>query len=149
MLYAAFVNDGSIIQPWVVRENRHATITPEFWVRDAFSRETASIVLESLIFSVEHGTGQAARIPGTNLAGKTGTAELKLAQGERGEELGWFVLMTADEDEPYPLLVVSMVEGVENRGGSGYVVPKVTAVFHFAELMRMAPVYLGFGQWLN
>ena len=149
VLYAAFVNDGSIIQPRLVRNNQHTTITPEFWIRDAFSPETARIVLESLIYSVEHGTGQAARIPGTNLAGKTGTAELKHAQGERGAELGWFVLMTADEDEPYPLLVVSMVEGVENRGGSGYVVPRVTAVFHFADLLRMAPVYLGFGQWLN
>ena len=88
--------------------------------------------LESLVFSVEYGTGRNARIPGINLAGKTGTAEIKLTQDDdTGRELGWFVLLTADEDAENPLLVVSMVEDVQGRGGSGHVVTRVRQIFEW------------------
>ena len=144
--YSAFVNEGSIIRPRLISR---AHQSPEFWLENVFSPQTAEIILDSLIYSVEVGTGRLARQPDMVLAGKTGTAELKLTQADDGIELGWFVLMTADEDEEHPLLVVSMVEGVQNRGGSGYVVPKVASIFPYAELTRMPPIYLGFGRWTN
>jgi len=126
-IYAAFVNNGNIIQPSLIYENAYPL---RIWIPNAFSPETASVVLDSLIFSVEHGTGRPARIPGTTLAGKTGTAEIKLTQDDTaGRELGWFVLLTADENAENPLLVVSMVEDVQGRGGSGYVVPRVASLF--------------------
>ncbi|MCL2421911.1 MAG: penicillin-binding transpeptidase domain-containing protein, partial [Defluviitaleaceae bacterium] len=127
-IYAAFVNEGNILQPrlfydGMVYDNFAERAAPVFWIEDAFSPETARVVLDSLIHSIEVGTGQAARLPGITLAGKTGTAEIKLAQDDTtGTELGWFVLLTVDEAEN-PLLVVSMVEDVHGRGGSGYVVP--------------------------
>jgi len=125
-IYGAFVNQGNIMQPHLIFGN-----TPQMWLPQAFSPETARVVLDSLAFSVEHGTGRNARIQGVNLAGKTGTAELKLTQDDdSGRELGWFVLLTADEDALNPLLVVSMVEDVQGRGGSGYVVPRVRQVFY-------------------
>ena len=127
VIYAAFINDGNILTPRLIYSS---TALPTVWKPNAISPETARIVLDSLIFSIEEGTGRNARIPGVTLAGKTGTAELKLTQyDEGGEELGWFVLFTADEDAENPLLVVSMVEGVQGRGGSGYVVPRVAALF--------------------
>jgi len=127
VIYAAFVNDGNIIQPRLIYDGANQ---PQYWFTQAFSPETARIVLESLIFSVDYGTGRNARIPGRTLAGKTGTAEIKLTQDdEGGTELGWFVLLTADEDEQNPLLVISMVEDVHGRGGSGYVVPRVKQIF--------------------
>jgi len=130
VMYSAFVNAGSIIQPRLINQ-RDVLSEPQFWIENVVTAETAGIVLDSLIFSVDYGTGRPARIPGTVLAGKTGTAELKLTQDdEDGTELGWFVLMTADESEAQPLLVVSMVENVQGRGGSGYVVPRVASVFN-------------------
>jgi len=127
VIYTAFVNEGNILEPRLIYNRPY---TPQLWRPNAFTPETARIVLDSLIYSVEYGTGRPARIPGTTLAGKTGTAELKLTQGdEDGTELGWFVLFTADQNTENPLLVVSMVEGVENRGGSGYVVPRVASLF--------------------
>ena len=61
---------------------------------------------------------------------KSVTAELKHAQGDTtGVELGWFVLLTADANTENSLLVVSMVEDVQSRGGSGYVVPRVASLF--------------------
>jgi len=149
-VYSTFVNAGSMIRPQLIspRLVYDVFFEPEFWRENIVSPETARIVLDSLIFSVDYGTGRPARSPERIFAGKTGTAELKLSQDdEDGIELGWFVLMTADEGEAHPLLVVSMVEGVENRGGSGYVIPKIVSTFNFAELRRRSPIYFGFGQW--
>ena len=127
VIYAAFVNDGNIIEPRLIYGNPSVTA----WIPNAFSPDTARTVLDSLIFSIEYGTGRGARIPGVNLAGKTGTAEIKLTQNdETGTELGWFVLLTADDNAEAPLLVISMVEDVQGRGGSGYVVPRVREVFY-------------------
>ena len=126
-IYAAFITQGDIMMP---RLTHNIANPPQVWIPGAFSPETARVVLDSLIFSVEYGTGRNARIPGTPLAGKTGTAEIKLTQDDvTGRELGWFVLLTADENAQNPLLVVSMVEDVQGRGGSGYVVPRVRQIF--------------------
>jgi penicillin-binding protein len=128
-IYAAFVNDGNILQPRLIYDWSNE---PQYWFPNAFSPETARIVLDSLIQTVEVGTGRNARIAGRTLAGKTGTAEIKLTQEDKGgTELGWFVLFTADDDEQNPLLVLSMVENVHGRGGSGYVVPRVRQVFEW------------------
>jgi len=142
-IYGAFLTEGNVLEPRLVLDNAHtgrmgeqlaeqATSPPQMWIPNAFSSETARVVLDSLVFSVEHGTGQGARIPGMTLAGKTGTAEIKLTQDDdTGRELGWFVLLTADEDIANPLLVVSMVEDVQGRGGSGYVVTRVRRIFEW------------------
>jgi len=126
-IYAAFVNEGNILQPWLIMDNPYR---PAVWKPNAFSPVTARVVLDSLIYSINYGTGQGARVPGRVLAGKTGTAELKLTQDDQdGTELGWFVLLTTEETEN-PLLVVSMVEDVQGRGGSGYVVTRVATLFN-------------------
>ncbi len=123
-IYAAFVNEGNIIQPTL----RYGS-SPTFWKEGAFSPETATTIKNALIQVVERGTGTEAKIAGKKLGGKTGTAEIKQSkEDETGTELGWFVLFTADNSSS-PLLVVSMVEDVKGRGGSHYVVPKVKALF--------------------
>ena len=45
-----------------------------------------------------------------------------------GTELGWLAVFTSNPDAESPVLVVSMVEDVKERGGSGYVVDKVKGV---------------------
>ena len=127
IIYGAFITEGNILEPRLIFDNAPA---PQVWMPNAFSPETAEIVLDSLIFSVYYGTGRNARIAGRTLAGKTGTAEIKLTQDDDdGRELGWFVLLDADENIENPLLVVSMVEDVQGRGGSGYVVTRVRQIF--------------------
>ena len=54
-------------------------------------------------------------------------AETKASRDEDATEYGWFAVMTADADATKPVLVVSMVEGVESLGGSTYVVTGVSA----------------------
>ena len=71
------------------------------------------------------GTGYAAHRDDILLAGKTGTAEIKASKDDTsGTELGWFAIFTAEDTVERPILIISMVEDVKGRGGSGYVVKK-------------------------
>ena len=45
-----------------------------------------------------------------------------------GTELGWFAIFTAEDTVERPILIISMVEDVKGRGGSGYVVKKDSLV---------------------
>ena len=76
-----------------------------------------------------NGTGYAARREDVVLAGKTGTAEIKASKEDTsGTELGWFSIFTAEETAKRPIMLVTMVEDVKGRGGSGYVVEKAGRV---------------------
>ena len=123
-IYSAFCNEGNIIKPYLVYQNE-AEI--EYWIPGAFSNETASRVLEGTkkVVNDSIGTGYAAHRDDIVLAGKTGTAEIKASKEDTsGTELGWFAIYTAEKDIECPILIISMVEDVKGRGGSGYVVKK-------------------------
>ena len=122
-IYSAFCNEGNVIKPYLVYQNEAEA---EYWIPGAFSNETASRVLEGTkkVVNDSNGTGYAAHRDDILLAGKTGTAEIKTSKDDTsGTELGWFAIFTA-EDTECPILIISMVEDVKGRGGSGYVVKK-------------------------
>ena len=127
-IYSAFCNEGNIIKPYLVYQNEEAA---EYWISDAFSNETASRVLEGTkkVVNDSNGTGYAAHRDDILLAGKTGTAEIKASKDDiSGTELGWFAIFTAEDTVERPILIISMVEDVKGRGGSGYVVKKDSLV---------------------
>ena len=127
-IYSAFCNEGNIIKPYLVYQAK-ATVT--FWMPGAFSKETANQVLEGTkkVVNDSHGTGYAAHRDDVVLAGKTGTAEIKASKDDTsGTELGWFAIYSTEETVEHPILIISMVEDVKGRGGSGYVVKKDSAV---------------------
>ncbi len=127
-IYFAFCNEGNIIKPYLVYQNE---VSAEYWISGAFSSETASRVLEGTkkVVNDSHGTGYAAHWDDIVLAGKTGTAEIKASKDDTsGTELGWFAVFTAEETVERPILIISMVEDVKGRGGSGYVVKKDSLV---------------------
>ncbi len=72
------------------------------------------------------GTAHSGKINGMPIAGKTGTAELKLKQDEKGAELGWFVAYRTGAPN---LLIAMMIENVQERGGSRIPVEKVKNIF--------------------
>ena len=127
-IYSAFCNEGNIIKPYLVYQNE---VSAEYWISGAFSSETASRVLEGTkkVVNDSHGTGYAAHRDDIVLAGKTGTAEIKASKDDTsGTELGWFAVFTAEKTVERPILIISMVEDVKGRGGSGYVVKKDSRV---------------------
>ncbi|MEE1250886.1 MAG: penicillin-binding transpeptidase domain-containing protein [Lachnospiraceae bacterium] len=127
-IYSAFCNEGNVIKPYLVYQEKAAST---YWIPEAFSKETANQVLEGTkkVVNDLHGTGYAAHRDDVVLAGKTGTAEIKASKEDAsGTELGWLAIYTAEETVERPILIVSMVEDVKERGGSGYVVTKESAV---------------------
>lgn len=123
-IYTAFCNEGNVVKPHLLYSQETKT---EYWIPNAFSVNHTNIVLEGLKKAVNdsHGTGYAAHREDILLAGKTGTAEIKVSKEDTsGTELGWFAIFTAEKTEENPILIISMVEDVKGRGGSGYVVGK-------------------------
>ena len=60
------------------------------------------------------------------IAGKTGTAEIKVSQDdENGTEIGWFNAFRVTDNADEQLLIINMIEDVKDRGGSHYLLPKV------------------------
>lgn len=127
-IYSAFLNKGNMVQPYLTY--RQGEINP-YWISQAFSEDTAKTVLDAMIRVVNdaHGTGYGAHREDLLLAGKTGTAEIKSSKEDiSGTELGWFAVCTAKGSARRPILLISMVEDVKERGGSGYVVKKIDQV---------------------
>lgn len=121
-IYSAFVNDGNMIKPYIEYSD-----STEYWIENAFTKEAANTIKNDLIQVVENnnGTAHEAKISGVTIAGKTGTAELKNSKDEEGEELGWFNAFIVSDNKDEQLLTINMIENVENRGGSHYLLPKV------------------------
>lgn len=126
-IYSGFVNEGNMVMPYIEYKKDAQT---KYYKENAFSKEVANTIKNDLIQTIENpeGTAHSGKIDGLTLAGKTGTAETKSAKGEEAKEYGWFNCFIADENSDKQLLVVSMVENVENKGGSSYVVNKVKNV---------------------
>ncbi|MDD6213039.1 MAG: penicillin-binding transpeptidase domain-containing protein [Clostridiales bacterium] len=126
-IYTAFSNEGNMLTP-VLEMGKESSL----WKEDVFSEEACQRVNQALIkvVSSSKGTAHGAAIDGLSLAGKTGTAEIKASQSDTsGTELGWFAAYTTDLSEDNALLLVTMVEDVKGRGGSGYVVKKNRSIF--------------------
>ncbi|SDM96891.1 penicillin-binding protein [Fictibacillus solisalsi] len=123
--YTPFINNGNLIAPKLEKEDK-----PEqkIWKKNVISSETASRIRSDLVKVVEdkRGTGYKPPLKNLVLAGKTGTAELKSKIGEKGKENGYFVAFNQKDPS---LLISMMIEGVQDKGGSHYVIPKVKNSF--------------------
>lgn len=127
-LYSIFANNGNMVKPYIEIKQDSET---EFIKEHAFSNAVTQIIKDDLIQTIEspEGTGHSAKIAGLTLAGKTGTAETKSTKIEEGKEIGWFNVFVADQNSDKQYLIISMVESVENKGGSHYVIEKVKQIF--------------------
>ena len=102
--------------------------------------KVARQVRSMLQLAVDEGTGQAARIPGYEVAGKTGTAEIALPDGSgyaKGIYVASFVGMVP-ADHPR-LVVLAAVDGTPRYGGEA-AAPAVQKIMRFAlQHLEIAP----------
>lgn len=103
-LYTAYVNEGSILQPYLIYADGERKVYKE----DAYSADTAQTLLEDLRQTMSsYGDNP------TNAAGKTGSAEVD----NGAEVIGW----TCAVNEQAALTV--MMENTKEEGSSLYVQP--------------------------
>ncbi|MED1203297.1 penicillin-binding transpeptidase domain-containing protein [Heyndrickxia acidicola] len=123
--YTPFIDNGSMIKPHLLLNNEKTSYWKENIIKPATASEIAHMMRTVVIDP--RGTGHLANLPGMQIAGKTGTAELKKDKQEKnGKENGVFVAY--DQKNP-TLLIAMLVEGVQDLGGSHAVVQKVANVF--------------------
>lgn len=119
--FGPIINDGKMIKPVLFSDDPKS----EVWKEGLITPEHAAILRTDLREVITGGYAQAANIPGVNISGKTGTAELKSSLNESGKENGFFVAYPTDN---MAYIIAMMIEGVEDKGGSGHVAEKVANV---------------------
>lgn len=120
-VYSTIANDGRRMQPRLVR----ATVDPDgsrteisrLPPRRVVSSETARMVTRMLAYAVEHGTGTNARIPGYQVAGKTGTARIPSKDGSGYIEGQYFASFIGYLPAGDPKVVIG---AILDRPASGY-----------------------------
>ncbi|XQY93064.1 penicillin-binding transpeptidase domain-containing protein [Metabacillus sp. HB246100] len=125
--YTTFLNEGNMVKPFLEVNTDFTEAT--YWKENILENEQVDIIAQDLKQVIDHpnGTGHSPVLEGIQLAGKTGTAELKQSKEDAtGSENGWFVAYNTENPS---LLIAMMVEEVKKGEGSHYVVPKVKGVF--------------------
>jgi penicillin-binding protein 3 len=120
--FSPLMNQGNMIKPILGMEDQKGQV----WKEGLISPENVTALNGMLtkVITDPKGTAHNALIANYPLAGKTGTAEIKQKQGEKGKELGWFVAYNPQSTD----MIVAMM--IENSGSKDV----VTRVKEFYEL---------------
>jgi penicillin-binding protein 2 len=122
--------DGTLAYSSSSKMTERAELSPVVW---AFLRNALTAV-------VKEGTGTAARVPGLDIAGKTGTAQtISKSDSSKGQDHAWFASFAPADDAQ--VVVVVFVE----RGGHGGEVaaPIARQIYEAIFLQKVAQVTLG------
>jgi penicillin-binding protein 2 len=123
--YSAIANGGTILWPRLVARvepqdtstGEEPTAFPAGVVRDEIGVRPRSlrIVHDAMLDETENGTGKPADVPGLQICGKTGTAQVENEHGEIVSHNYWFASFAPYENPKYAVVV--MVQS--QSGGSG------------------------------
>ncbi|ODP26554.1 Penicillin-binding protein [Paenibacillus nuruki] len=119
--FTPFITEGTLISPILFENQALNRATPAN--KRIITPEVADTVKNALLQVVSNSGGTAhalADLP-YQVAAKTGTAELKLAKGEQGQENGFVITF----DTKSSFVLAAVIEKVNGRGGSHYVVNKL------------------------
>ena len=122
--------DGSVAYSASAKMTDRVELSPVVW---AFLRHALASV-------VKDGTGALARVPGVDIAGKTGTAQtIAKSDASKGQDHAWFASFAPADDPQY--VVVVLVE----RGGKGGQVAALIArqIYEAIFLQKVAQVTFG------
>ncbi len=139
---SAVANGGSLMKPYFVKEIRDAhgklvqKVEPEV-LGHPISPETAALVRDLLRSVVVNGNGNRAEVPGYQVAGKTGTAEVPGIGGYSDDIIASFVGFAPVDDPALAMLVVLYKPKAESAYGG------VLAAPVFKEIMEESLEYLG------
>jgi penicillin-binding protein A len=115
MVAAAVGNRGVTMRPWLVDEANAPDLAPleTYTPRDfgeAMTPQHAAELTEMMVGVVNNGTGSSARIPGVQVAGKTGTAQT----ADDRPSIAWFVAF-APAQRPEVAVAVAVEDAGTNE----------------------------------
>ncbi|MDH6127626.1 penicillin-binding protein 2 [Kitasatospora sp. GP82] len=125
MVASAIANNGTLMQPYLVSEERSANLTTvsthtEHQFSQPMKPETAQKLQQLMESVVKDGTGKKAQIDGVTVGGKTGTAQH--GQDNSGLPFAWFVSYAKGADGQQVAVAVVVEDGAassnEISGGS-------------------------------
>ena len=128
LVAAGIANNGIIMTPHVMKDVKDdngkiiKTYNPKAWLT-AISPGTAATMRQAMFGVVDHGTGTAAKIPGFDVGGKTGTAQLG---SDPPTSNAWFICFAGPKDAPATVAVAVLVEsepGVSETTGGRVAAP--------------------------
>jgi penicillin-binding protein 2 len=129
--YAAIANGGTVFWPQLVSriEPQDPTLPgmttnlPTALVRDRIgvSARSIRILREAMLGETEdvEGTGKAARVPGLQICGKTGTAQVQDSANRTTGYNYWFASFAPYENPRYAVVVMVQIPGPMMAGGGG------------------------------
>lgn len=107
---AVLANGGKLMEPHVVSKiiderGKEVAIKPKV-IREIISQNTAKVVTEMMVNSVEQGEAKWTKIPGYRVAGKTGTSQIAIAgHYDPDRTVASFVGFAPAEDPRFAMLV--------------------------------------------
>ncbi|MET7286721.1 penicillin-binding protein 2 [Streptomyces sp. NPDC005573] len=130
MVASAVADDGKLMKPYMVDELQSSNLDPIEQTKPSelsrpLSPENAKILQSMMETVVEKGTGTNAKIPGTVVGGKTGTAQHGVENS--ANPYAWFISYAKLPDGSSPVAVAVVIEDDNaNRGdisGGGLAAP--------------------------
>jgi len=114
--YAAIANGGKVLEPRLVERiepqdpasGELPTIFPSGIVRDTLGLHPRSlkILRDAMLAETVEGTGQPAQVPGLQICGKTGTAQVMNARNQEIDRTTWFASFAPYENSRYAVVVM-------------------------------------------
>jgi penicillin-binding protein 2 len=114
--YAAIANGGKVLAPRLVERieppdsgtGEAPTIFPSGVVRDTLGVHPRSlkILRDAMLAETVEGTGQPAQVPGLQICGKTGTAEVMNEHNVKIDRTTWFASFAPYENPRYAVVVM-------------------------------------------
>ncbi|MBF9297320.1 MULTISPECIES: PBP2a family beta-lactam-resistant peptidoglycan transpeptidase MecA1 [Mammaliicoccus] len=111
-IYSALENKGNVNAPHVLKDTKN-----KVWKKDIISQENIKLLTDGMQQVVNKTHREDIYRSYANLVGKSGTAELKMKQGETGQQIGWFI--SYDKDNPNMMMAIN-VKDVQDKGMASY-----------------------------
>ncbi len=111
-IYSALENKGNVNAPHVLKDTKN-----KVWKKNIISQENIKLLTDGMQQVVNKTYREDIYRSYANLVGKSGTAELKMKQGETGQQIGWFI--SYDKNNPNMMMAIN-VKDVQDKGMASY-----------------------------
>ncbi|MEB6207091.1 PBP2a family beta-lactam-resistant peptidoglycan transpeptidase MecA1 [Mammaliicoccus sciuri] len=111
-IYSALENKGNVNAPHVLKDTKN-----KVWKKNIISQENIKLLTDGMQQVVNKTHREDIYRSYANLVGKSGTAELKMKQGETGQQIGWFI--SYNKDNPNMMMAIN-VKDVQDKGMASY-----------------------------